>query len=130
VLVPDLQPRLHLLLVERREPHDLPAWLDGGVSFTVTDVPDKERFEAHDDDGVLAGIITYQLSGTIIAFTHTKVEPAFEGHGVGSLLARTAMDDAKAKSRTVVPICPFLGGWLEQHKEYDQIVVRQTKKIK
>ncbi|AGL17909.1 GNAT family N-acetyltransferase [Actinoplanes sp. N902-109] len=100
------------------------------MSFTVTDVPDKERFEARDDDGNLAGVITYQLSGTIIAYTHTKVEPDVEGHGVGSLLARAAMADAQAKGRTVVPICPFLGEWLEKHHDFDAIVVRQHRKVK
>src|SRR4051794_32811854 len=84
----------------------LAAWLDGGVSITVTDVPERERFEAHDEGGALAGVLTYQLTGGIVAYTHTKVEPEFEHHGVGSLLARTAMDDARSKGRTVVPICP------------------------
>jgi predicted GNAT family acetyltransferase len=100
------------------------------MTFTVTDVPERERFEAHDDDGALAGVLTYQLTGAIVVYTHTKVDPGFEGRGVGSALARAAMDDARSKSRTVVPICPFLTGWLEQHKEYDSVVARSTRKIK
>jgi predicted GNAT family acetyltransferase len=100
------------------------------VSFTVTDVPDQERFEARDEAGALAGVLTYQLTGSIIAYTHTKVEPEFEGKGAGSALARAAMDDARARNRTVVPICPFLSGWLDQHKEYDKLVARSTRKVK
>lgn len=49
----------------------------------MTDVPERERFEARDDDGALAGVLTYQLTGGIIAYTHTQVEPAFEGRGSG-----------------------------------------------
>ncbi|MET0423089.1 MAG: GNAT family N-acetyltransferase [Actinoplanes sp.] len=105
-------------------------WLDGGVSFTVTDVAERERFEARDEAGELVGVLTYQLTGPIIAYTHTRVEPQFEGSGAGSELARAAMDDARAKGRTVVPICPFLSGWLEKHPEYDNLVARSTKKIK
>jgi predicted GNAT family acetyltransferase len=104
--------------------------LDGRVDFTVTDEPERERFEARDEAGALAGVLTYQLTGGIIAYTHTRVEPEFEHRGAGSALARAAMDDAKAKHRTVVPICPFLAGWLGEHPEYEPILARSTRKIK
>ncbi|MFF5180284.1 GNAT family N-acetyltransferase [Micromonospora sp. NPDC000316] len=100
------------------------------MQFTVTDAPTRERFEARDEAGGVAGFVTYQLTGAIIAYTHTEVDPAFEGRGVGSTLARAVMDDARAKRRTVVPICPFLAEWLGKHPEYDDIVVRSTRKIK
>ena len=96
----------------------------------MTDAPEKDRFEAHDEQGALAGVLTYQLTGTIIAYTHTKVEPEYEGHGVGAALARTAMDDARSKGRTVVPICPFVSGWLDKHPEYEKMVARSTRRIK
>ncbi|MEU8610478.1 GNAT family N-acetyltransferase [Actinoplanes sp. NPDC048791] len=100
------------------------------MTFTVTDVPERERFEAHDEADALAGVLTYQLTGSIIAYTHTKVDPQFEGQGVGSALAQAAMDDARGKGRTVVPICPFLSGWLDKHPEYEAIVARSTRKVK
>ena len=100
------------------------------MNFTVADVPERERFEALDETGALAGVLTYQLTGSIIAYTHTKVDPAFEGKGAGSALARAAMDDARSKNRTVVPVCPFLSGWLDEHPEYEKLVARSTRKIK
>ena len=100
------------------------------MTFVVTDAPERERFEARDEEGELAGVLTYQLTGPIIAYTHTEVDPRFEGQGVGSALARAAMDDARGKGRTVVPICPFLSGWLDKHPEYEKIVARSTKRIK
>ncbi|MFE9694278.1 GNAT family N-acetyltransferase [Micromonospora sp. NPDC005806] len=96
----------------------------------MTDVPERERFEARDETGTTAGVVTYQLTGNVIAYTHTKVAPEFEGKGVASTLARAVMDDARAKGRTVVPICPFLSDWLSKHGEYDDIVVRSTRKVK
>jgi predicted GNAT family acetyltransferase len=106
------------------------GWLDGGVEIVVVDVPERERFEARGAEGVVAGVLTYQLTGPIVAYTHTRVEPEFEHLGVGAALARAAMDDAKAKRRTVVPICPFLSGWLDEHHEYDSMLARQHRRIK
>ncbi|MEV4481891.1 GNAT family N-acetyltransferase [Micromonospora coxensis] len=100
------------------------------MQFTVTDAPEKERFEARDETGALAGLVTYQLTGAIIAYTHTEVGPEFEGRGVGSTLARAVLDDARARGRTVVPICPFISEWLGKHPEYDSIVARSTRKVK
>ncbi|MGN9809250.1 GNAT family N-acetyltransferase [Micromonospora sp. BQ11] len=96
----------------------------------MTDVPERERFEARAETGSLAGVVTYQLTGSVIVYTHTEVAAEFEGHGVGSTLARAVMDDARARRRTVVPICPFLGEWLGRHPEYDAIVARSTRKVK
>ncbi|WP_346535351.1 GNAT family N-acetyltransferase [Micromonospora sp. DPT] len=100
------------------------------MDFTVNDAPERERFEALAESGALAGVVTYQLTGSIIAYTHTEVDPQFEGRGLGSTLARAVMDDARARGRTVVPICPFLAEWLGKHPEYDDIVVRSTRKVR
>ncbi|MBQ0892299.1 N-acetyltransferase [Micromonospora sp. U56] len=100
------------------------------MEFTVNDAPERERFEARDESGALAGVVTYQLTGNIIAYTHTEVDPQFEGRGLGSTLARGVMDDARARGRTVVPICPFLAEWLGKHPEYDNLVVRSTRKVR
>jgi predicted GNAT family acetyltransferase len=100
------------------------------MTITVTDVGERERFEARDDAGALAGVLTYQLTGPIIVYTHTKVEAGFADQGVGSALAHAAMDDARSRNRTVVPLCPFLSEWLTRHPEYEKVVARTTRKIK
>jgi predicted GNAT family acetyltransferase len=90
----------------------------------VTDNPEKSRYEAH-VGGELAGISEYHLTKASIVFTHTEVLDAFEGHGVGSALARTALDDVRAKGeRDVVPVCPFIHGWIDDHPEYADLVRR------
>ncbi|WP_344751108.1 GNAT family N-acetyltransferase [Micromonospora olivasterospora] len=96
----------------------------------MTDAPERDRFEARDESGAVAGVVPYQLTGAIIAYTHTEVDPAYEGRGVGSALARAVLDDARARRRTVVPLCPFLADWLTRHPEYDDIVARSTRKVK
>ncbi|GAA4597128.1 putative GNAT family acetyltransferase [Actinoplanes octamycinicus] len=100
------------------------------MEFAVTDVPEKGRFEARDESGALAGVLTYQMTGPIVVYTHTEVDPAFEGQGAGSALAAAAMDDARAKSRTVVPMCPFVAEWLDKHPAYESLVARNTRRVK
>ncbi|MEV6343323.1 GNAT family N-acetyltransferase [Actinoplanes sp. NPDC051851] len=100
------------------------------VTITVTEVPERERFEARDENGTLAGVLTYQKTGDIVVFTHTKVDEAFEGKGVGSELARTALNEAKARSQTIVPMCPFVAKWLDKHPEYEKLVARSTRRVK
>jgi hypothetical protein len=39
------------------------------MQFTVTEVPERERFEARDEAGTVAGVVTYQLTGNIIVYT-------------------------------------------------------------
>jgi hypothetical protein len=58
------------------------------------------------------------------------VFPEYEGQGIASTLAKTVMDDARERGRTVVPLCPYISKWLEKHPEYDDVVARTTRKVK
>ncbi|MEV1289467.1 GNAT family N-acetyltransferase [Micromonospora sp. NPDC049679] len=102
------------------------------MPIDVTDVPERERFEARDGDAdqALAGFMTYQVTGRIIAVTHLNISPGYEDRDVGDLLARAVMDDARSRTRTVVPICPFLAEWATRHREYTNLVAPSTKKMK
>jgi predicted GNAT family acetyltransferase len=93
----------------------------------VSDNPELSRYEAR-VDGELAGFSAYHLTRTSIVFTHTEVDDAFEGHGVGSAIARYALDDVRSKGeRDVIPVCPFINGWIGQHPEYADLVRRHEE---
>lgn len=83
----------------------------------VTDNVDERRYEAH-VDGVLAGHADYQRTIDLLIFTHTHVDPAFKGKGVGGALARSALDDVRRQGLMALPICPFIKGWIDAHQEY------------
>lgn len=88
----------------------------------VTDNPGESRFEAR-VDGELAGFAEYLTSEDLVTFTHTEVFDAFEGQGVGSALARGALDAVRADgTRRVLPRCPFIRGWIEKHPDYQDLV--------
>ena len=91
---------------------------------TVRDNPDEGRFEAY-VDGELAGISAYQLSDDVITFTHTEVDDAFEGQGVGSSLVRQALDAVRdTGGLRVRPSCPFVRAWIDQHPDYADLTRR------
>ncbi len=87
----------------------------------VTDNPDERRYEAWLADR-MAGKAEYRIAGDRIIFFHTEIDPAFEGHGVGSQLAREALDDARLRGLRVTPKCPFIAAWIERHPEYRALV--------
>jgi len=84
--------------------------------------PDQSRYEAW-LDGERAGFAQYQVDQGTIVFTHTEVDDRFEGRGVGSALARGALDDVRAVGeRRVVARCPFIKGYIEKHPEYQDLL--------
>jgi len=91
------------------------------ASPQVRDQPSRTRFEAT-LDGELVGFAEYRRSGSSVVFTHTVVEPAWEGRGIGSALARYGLDDARRRRLRVVPECPFIRSWIERHLSYADLV--------
>src|SRR5699024_12818544 len=48
-------------------------------------------------------------------FFHTEVDDEYSGRGLGGILVGQAMTDVARQGRTVVPLCPFVKGWLEKN---------------
>ncbi|TQS46727.1 GNAT family N-acetyltransferase [Cryptosporangium phraense] len=89
--------------------------------LAISDVKDESRYEAT-LDGVVAGVVEYQLDGDVIMFTHTGVPSEFEGRGIASQLARYVLDDARSRGLDVLPRCPYIAGWIARHLEYLDLV--------
>jgi predicted GNAT family acetyltransferase len=89
----------------------------------VRDDPERRRFEVV-VDGEVAGFAEYQRRGGRIIFLHTEIDAAHEGQGLGSSLARGALDAARERGEPVVPLCPFIAGYIGRHQEYADLVDR------
>jgi predicted GNAT family acetyltransferase len=90
----------------------------------VVDIADRRRYEARIGERVL-GFVTYQLDPADgrITLVHTEVLPDAEGMGVGSRLARGALEDARARGLKVTVVCPFITAYLRRHPgEYEDLV--------
>ena len=96
--------------------------------ITVTDNRAANRFEARDGD-TLAGFADYLRTPELVAFVHTEVDPAFEGRGVGSLLAREGIESVQAEGLRVLAVCPFIAGWLARHPQYAHLEYRAASRV-
>jgi len=91
---------------------------------TVTVTDEGERFDARTEDGTVAGFAAYVREPGKVIFTHTEVDPAFEGQGVGSALAAGALDQVRASGERVVALCPFVRTYIQRHPEYQDLTQR------
>jgi predicted GNAT family acetyltransferase len=73
-------------------------------------------------DGERAGKAVYHIRGGRYFFVHTEIDPEFEGKRLGSRLVQFALEDVKLKEGSVVPICPFVRGYIKRHAEYDELI--------
>jgi len=88
----------------------------------VADAPDANRYEVH-YDGELAGFAEYERRPDRLVFTHTEIDDAYEGKGLGGRLASGALDDARAQGLKVTPVCSFIAGYIDRHADYADLVV-------
>jgi hypothetical protein len=89
----------------------------------ISDVRDnkaRHRFEI-DADGTTA-FVTYSLANGVLTFLHEKVPPEAAGHGVGSALAKGALDLVRADRLKMVPKCPFMAAYVRKHPEYNDLL--------
>lgn len=87
------------------------------------DNPDLSRYELRSDGEVL-GFIDYQLATSAIVLVHTEVDEAHSGKGYAATLARSALEDARARGLRVVPTCPYVASYLRKHPEYADLAER------
>jgi predicted GNAT family acetyltransferase len=91
----------------------------------IVDNPGDRRYEAR-LSGEPAGLIDYLPKDGWVVFDHTEVYPEFEGRGVGSRLAKAALDDVRARGLRLNPQCPFVTSYIKRHPEYRDLVVGRT----
>jgi predicted GNAT family acetyltransferase len=94
----------------------------------VRNDPAKHRYEVF-EDGENAGFAEYmEVIGDRIVFTHTEMDPRFEGRGLGSKLIAGALDDARDRGQQIVPICPFVARYVHKHPEYVPFLDERIRK--
>lgn len=87
----------------------------------VVDDPERGRFEIR-LPGALAGFTEYLRQPGLITFMHTQINERYEGRGLGGRLIEGALDSAREQGLAVLPLCPFVRGYIDGHREYLDLV--------
>jgi predicted GNAT family acetyltransferase len=90
------------------------------MSTAVTNNTSLHRFELAIDGHI--AFAEYTLASDIITFVHTVVPPELAGRGVGSQLARGALDAVRAQGLKVVAQCPFIAAYIAKHADYHDLL--------
>jgi len=91
------------------------------MAIEVRHQPEQHRFAIVVDDAV-AGFAEYEERDGRDLFVHTVIDPGYEGQGLGGKLAKGALDAEIAAGRKIVPLCPFIAGYIGKHIEYADLV--------
>ena len=92
------------------------------MDISVSNNTELHRYEIR-ADGALAGFAEYNVLSEAVMFTHTEIDNAYEGKGLGSKLARHAFDDVRAQGKQVIPVCEFIAGFVRKHRgQYGDLV--------
>jgi predicted GNAT family acetyltransferase len=91
--------------------------------YDVVHNTDEHRFEIV-IDGKLAEL-NYVLRPGKIIYTSTHVPRSLEGGGVGSALAKIALEFARENNLSVTPSCSFVRAYIKRHPEYEELTLQR-----
>jgi predicted GNAT family acetyltransferase len=66
--------------------------------------------------------IEYRYYKGDMAFLHTFVPESRRGEGIASALAEFALDFARAEALRILPFCPFMAKYIQEHPAYLDLV--------
>ncbi|MDH6235577.1 GNAT family N-acetyltransferase [Cryobacterium sp. CG_9.6] len=76
-------------------------------------------------DGEPVGLADYILTPTTVRFTHTEIDPRHRRQGLASILIEHALTDVCTHtSLRVIPQCPYVARWIDEHAEYQDLLIR------
>lgn len=69
-------------------------------------------------DGLPIGFASCIAVRDTILLPYVEVDVERRDLGIGSMLVRRVVDDARAEGNSVLPLCPFARRWADLHPEY------------
>jgi len=74
-------------------------------------------------EGRKVALMTFVFAGADkIIIDHTEVSPEFNGKGLGKKLIEKAVEVARQKKWTIIPLCPFAKKTFEKNPEYNDVL--------
>ena len=91
----------------------------------VTNNAAAGRFEIRSESGL--AVLSYIPSGDALDLVHTEVPAALEGRGYGSALVEAAIAHARAEHLNIIPSCPFVRHYVDEHPDVAALVARDRR---
>lgn len=82
---------------------------------------EEHSFEAR-IDGTRVGLLVDHLRRGRHLLVHTSVASEHGGKGIAGRMVKTAFDAARESDERVVPICPYVQHWLEEHPDERDLI--------
>ncbi len=96
------------------------------MKTTLTLGEQKGVFTAFLQENEPAGTMQFNLrNGNIMVITHTIVEPAAEGQGVGKALVMAGVEYAQAQGYKILPLCSFARAYIERKPELHSLLATE-----
>lgn len=94
------------------------------MSDTVNiDFNDKNGNLSIASEGIKIALMTFVFAGPEkIIIDHTEVSPVFNGKGLGNKLIEKAVEVAREKKWTIIPLCPFAKKIFEKNPEFNDVL--------
>jgi predicted GNAT family acetyltransferase len=83
---------------------------------TVTDNPTERQYELWLGDERI-GLATYAHTDGVVTVPHVETDPAHQGNGYAALLMDGLIDDLRARSLKIRPLCPYAAGYMRERPD-------------
>jgi predicted GNAT family acetyltransferase len=101
------------------------------MAMEVVDVEAMHRYELL-EDGELLGYVSYtdrpvdeadgDAPSLLRDLQHTVIEKDQRGRGLGSVLVPAVLEDLRGRGAKLIPTCPFIRSWLDEHPDDRDLV--------
>ncbi|NDW11332.1 N-acetyltransferase [Bacteroides sp. 214] len=86
---------------------------------------DAKQYEFHIDRHIAKIEYIINSKGDIY-LTHTEVPTALGGKGIGKELVEAALKNIEKRKLEVIPLCPFVAGYIKKNPDWKRIVSRNV----
>ncbi len=93
------------------------------ADYKLIDNEERHQYEFHVDQYTPKIEYIKSTNGEIY-LTHTEVPTQLGGKGIGSQLVEKVLKDIEKQGLRLVPLCPFVAGYIHKHPEWKRIVMK------
>lgn len=84
---------------------------------------EEQRLVAKDGEVLLGELTFTKPNDEYYIISHTKVNEAAKGRGVGKKLVAYFVDYVSQQNKKILPLCPFAKAEFDKNPEYQQLLV-------